>query len=238
MTGARTMPNHVLCVKWGNKYTSEYVNVLSRMCQRHTTVPYQFHCLTENAAGLDAGIDVIPLPSHPGIRTWWSKLYMFSPDMPIKGNILYLDLDVIIFRNIDPLFTHDAGNFQIIRDFNRCRVSDWKLSNSSVMRWDTGRLDYLWTEFAADPGKVMGNNHGDQDWITKRAATDIRHWPDEWIRSYKWEMHPMSSRCVSKGNKKVFPQLPKIDHQNMVAVFHGDPKPANCGDQFCLDNWR
>jgi hypothetical protein len=31
---------------------------------------------------------------------------MFAPEMPLKGNILFFDLDVVIFDNIDPLFTH------------------------------------------------------------------------------------------------------------------------------------
>ena len=163
---------------------------------------------------------------------------MFSPELPIKGTILYFDLDVIVFRNIDRLFPHDSGNFQIIRDFNRCRVKDWKLSNSSVMRWDTGKLDYLWTEFAANPGRVMSSNHGDQDWITKRAAQDIRHWPDEWIRSYKWEMQGRKDTKIMHGNKKVFEHPPTITEQNLVAVFHGEPKPFNCGDPFVVDNWR
>ena len=232
------MPNHVLCVKWGNKYTSEYVNVLYNMCKRHISLPFEFHCLTENPVGLAPGIQIISLPVHSGIKTWWSKLYMFSPDLPVNGSILYFDLDVVIFQNIDCLFSHDLGNFQIIRDFNRCRVKDWKTSNSSVMRWETGRLDYLWNEFSANPHNIISANHGDQDYITKRAAKDIRHWPDSWIRSYKWEMHPFTSRCVNNGNKKTFPQLPKIDKDNMVAVFHGEPKPSNCGDQFVIDNWR
>jgi len=163
---------------------------------------------------------------------------MFSPDLPINGNILYFDLDVIIFNNIDRLFAHDAGNFQIIRDFNRCRVKDWKTSNSSVMRWEKGRLDYLWNEFSANPNNIISSNHGDQDYITKRASKDIKHWPDHWIRSYKWEMHPITTRCTNNGNKKVFSNPPKIDKDNMVAVFHGEPKPATCGDAFVIDNWR
>ena len=238
MIGARTMPNHVICVKWGNKYTSQYVNVLKNMCKRHITVPFEFHCLTENTHGLDADIKTIALPTHPGIKTWWSKLYMFSPALPIKGTVLYFDLDVVIFKNIDRLFSHNAGEFMIIRDFNRCRVSDWKLSNSSVMRWETGRLNYLWTEFAQAPENVIRNNHGDQDWITKRSSKDIRHWPDEWIRSYKWEMMPRNSRPVSKGNKKIFEHAPIIEDNNLVAVFHGEPKPCNSGDSFVVDNWR
>ena len=238
MIGARTMPNHVICVKWGSKYTSQYVNILKNMCQRHTKVPFEFHCLTEDAQGLDADINVIKLPALPGIKTWWSKLYMFSPALPIKGTILYFDLDVIIFKNIDCLFSHKPNEFMIIRDFNRCRVSDWKLSNSSVMRWETGRLDYLWNDFAVDPTKIISSNHGDQDWITKRANADIRHWPDEWIRSYKWEMMGRKDTKIIKGNKKVFEHPPTIAEENRVAVFHGEPKPSNCGDPFVVDNWR
>jgi hypothetical protein len=232
------MPNHVLCVKWGSKYTSQYVNVLRSMCLRHISVPFTFHCLTEDSKGLDSDINLIQLPNRPGIKTWWSKLFMFSPELPIQGTILYLDLDVIIFRNIDRLFSHDPGNFQIIRDFNRCRVKDWKLSNSSVMRWDTGKLQYLWQDFASNPASIMGSMHGDQDYITKRAAEDIRHWPDEWIRSYKWEMQSRKDTKIVKGNKKVFEHPPTITEQNLVAVFHGEPKPSNCGDPFVIDNWR
>jgi hypothetical protein len=238
MIGVLDMPNHVLCVKWGNKYNSQYVNVLKNMCRRHITIPFDFHCLTEDSNGLDDDINVVKLPALPGIKTWWSKLYMFSPELPVKGTLLYFDLDVIIFKNINNLFTHTPKKFMIIRDFNRCRVKDWKISNSSVMRWETGQLDYLWTDFASDPGKVISSNHGDQDWITKRASKDIIHWPDTWIRSYKWEMQGRKDTKIIKGNKKFFEHPPTIAEENCVAVFHGEPKPHNCGDSFVVDNWR
>ena len=89
----------VLCLKHGTKYSAEYVNRLHRMVKRHTTVNFKFACMTEDAQGLDKDIIVIPLPS--GLPGWWNKPYMYSNDLPIKGTILYMDLDVVIANNID-----------------------------------------------------------------------------------------------------------------------------------------
>ena len=209
------------------------------MVKRHTTVPYKFHCLTDDPNGLDPEINVIKLPTDPWIKTWWSKLYMFSPDLPLQGNILFFDLDVVIFDNIDILFTHNPGKFHIIRDFNRCRVPDWKLSNSSCMRWKAGTMNYLWTKFVENPSAVMQQNHGDQDWITKKARDDINHWPDNWIRSYKWEMIGLKdTKILNKDGKKIFRKPADITPENNVAVFHGEPKPFNCGDDWVVKNWQ
>ena len=209
------------------------------MCKRNITTDYQFHCITDSPKDLDPHINTIQLPNDPAIKTWWSKLWMFGADFPLKGNILYFDLDVIIFNNIDHLFTHNPGKFHIIRDFNRCRVKDWKMSNSSVMRWEAGTMNYLWDEFKANSSKIMSQNHGDQDWITKRATDDINWFPDDWIRSYKWEMIGLKdTKLLNKDGKKIFRKPADITPENKVAVFHGEPKPFNCGDEWVVKNWR
>ena len=229
--------NHIVCVKWGNKYISQYANVLYNMVKRNTTVPYEFHCITDDPKGLDPHIKTIKLPNDPWIKSWWSKLWMFSKDFPLQGNILFFDLDVIVFKNIDELFNYNPDKFMIIRDFNRCRVKDWKQSNSSVMRWKPGTMNYLWDEFVQNPSRVMQNNHGDQDWIMRRGHQDINHWPDEWIRSYKWEMVGFKNTKIRKGVKHIFQHPARITENNKVAVFHGEPKPFNCGDDF-VENWK
>ena len=208
------------------------------MVKRNTTVPYEFHCITDDPKGLDPHIKVIKLPNDPWIKTWWSKLWMFNKDFPLQGNILYFDLDVIVFKNIDELFNYNPDKFMIIRDFNRCRVKDWKQSNSSVMRWKPGTMNYLWDEFVQNPSRVMQNNHGDQDWIMRRGHQDINHWPDEWIRSYKWEMVGFKNTKIRKGVKHIFQHPARITENNKVAVFHGEPKPFNCGDDFVVENWK
>ena len=167
-------------------------------------------------------------------------LYNTFNIFPLQGNILYLDLDIIIHKNIDELFKINPDKFMIIRDFNRCRMKDWNVCNSSVMRWKTGTMNYLWDEFKANPGRVMGSNPGDQDWITKRARANehINFWPDDWIRSYKWEMIGLKNTNKREGGKFIFTRPPVVKTENRVAVFHGEPKPFNCGDQFVIDNWK
>ncbi len=231
--------NHVICVKWGNKYIPKYANTLKNMVNRHTTVPYQFHCLTDDPSGLDADINVIKLPKDPWIKTWWSKLWMFSPDLPLKGNILFFDLDVVIFKNIDDLFNHNPGKFNIIRDFNRCRVPDWKQSNSSCMRWEAGTMDYLYNNFVTNYQRIMQQNWGDQDWIMKEAKADINWWPDEWIRSYKWEMIGLKdTKLLTKDGRSYFRKPVDINPGNCVAVFHGKPNPMECADEWVIENWK
>ena len=230
--------NHVVCVKWGNKYIAKYVNVLYSMCKRNITVPFEFHCITDDVNGLDPNIKTIMLPKHPWIKTWWSKLWMFSNEFPLKGTILYFDLDIIIFNNVDNLLTHNPGKFHIIRDFNRCRIKDWKHSNSSVMRWEAGTMNYLYEEFKQNSTQIMSRNHGDQDWIMKRATSDINWFPDDWIRSYKWEMIGFKdTKMLTKDGKKFFRRPPQVLPKNNVAVFHGEPKPFNCADEWVVKYW-
>ena len=48
--------NYIICLKWGKKYSAEYVNKLYAMTQRNCTVPHQFICFTENRKDIDKEI--------------------------------------------------------------------------------------------------------------------------------------------------------------------------------------
>ena len=100
-------------------------------------------------------------------------------------------------------------------------------------------MGYLWNEFKDNSAQIMLQNHGDQDWITKRARDDITWFPDEWIRSYKWEMIGLKdTKLLTKDGKKFFRTPAKIGKGNKVAVFHGSPNPMECADQWVIDNWK
>ena len=231
--------NYVVCLKHGKKYGPEYVNTLARMVKRNLTIPYTFVCFTEDTTGIDKSIVTYPLPALSEAHGWWYKPMFFNKDLPVKGNILYMDLDVVVFRNINKLFTFNPEKFCIIRDFNRSLRSDWKKMNSSVFRYQTGTMHYLYDEFARHPKHYIHRMHGDQDYIhdqTKRD--DFVWWPDEWIQSYKWEMRDRRDLIRIDGKRNFKEDKPPIiKDQTAIAVFHGEPHPHDCNDSWVTKNW-
>lgn len=228
--------NYIICLKWGKKYSAEYVNKLYAMTQRNCNIPHQFICFTENRKGIDKEIKTINLPAI-NLDGWWFKPWFFSKDLPIQGTVLYFDLDVIVFRNIDKLFTHKPKQFCIIRDFNRSIRHNFDRVNSSVFRLETGMFDPIWKQFENDPKMHMQKNRGDQDWMY-RNIRNFSYWPDEWIQSYKWEMRDRRDLAIHKGKRNfIVDTPPKILNDCSVAVFHGEPNPLDANDTWVRKNW-
>jgi hypothetical protein len=233
---------YIACLKYGNKYGPEYVNTLYSMVKRNCTLDFEFVCFTENAEGLDENIrveEIPPFPAMKGAIGWWYKPMFFNKKLPIRGTILYFDLDVVVFRNIDNLFTHKPGQFLICRDFNRFIIKNYQKFNSSVFRLDTGQHPYVWDDFIRNPSEPIRRYHGDQDWIRVKITANFDFWPDDWIQSYKWEMRGKPRMLGHKGNRDFEkPGDPKILNNTNVAVFHGDPNPHYCKDPWVRDNWK
>ena len=229
---------NVLCLKHGNKYDAKYVNILYSMVKRNLTLPFTFHCLTEDATNINSEINIIPLPKD--LSGWWCKPYMYSNQLPIDGTILYIDLDVVISGSLDKLFTFNPGNWCVIRDFTRAMQPQWEKYNSSVVRFEKGQLHDVWHRFIQDPQQVIGSHFGDQDWLWTCAKGTATLFPDAWIRSYKWEIRKDRQLSAgTKGNRRfVHTENAKPNDDCSIAVFHGDPNPHQCDDPWVLNNWK
>ena len=137
------MNNTILCVKWGDKYSREYVEKLKQQCEDNCSVPFNFYCLTDKK---EKDYDIL-FPStwdeyeglHSRFRNqqapsnmWaYRKLYMFKLEKvlgrggwdeserdfkTIEGdNFLYLDLDVIIHQDLKYFFDLDMTQPWIVR---------------------------------------------------------------------------------------------------------------------------
>ena len=211
----------IVCLKYGTKYSSDYVNKLYQMVLRHCNYDYKFVCLTDNPTGLNSNIHTILLNTYDDIQGWWYKTFLFDPSYGLEGSILFIDLDVVIFSNIDKFFNYEPDNFCISRGF---RKDNRNGMNSSCFRFNAGTHKFLYDDFMNDRTNIMKRLQGDQDWIQEKM-TDFFFWPDKWLMSYKWDM-------VDK-NKDV-----KYDSSTSIAVFHGEPKPHELKTLWIKENWR
>jgi len=237
----KTLPANVsvtiLCVRFGNKYGREYVERLRNMVARHITIPYEFVCITDDNHPI-TGVRSIVMPDQGYPKKWWHKVHMFDQRLPLRGRILFFDLDVVIHHNIDKLATTFINDFLGIHDFNRKFHPSWQYLNSSVLAWNHGTQNHIWDQFKSNPTEAQ-KLQGDQDWIWKVSKDRIKWWPKDWIQSYKWEIRRKDELILQNGKRQFKTENHEVElpRECCVTVFHGDPKPQDVKDKFVVDNW-
>lgn len=200
----------IVCIKWGQKYSSDFVNKLYAMVRRNLTIPYRFVCFTEDPQGLNQGIEIFPFEEDI-LTGWWYKLTLFKKKLyDLEGRILFLDLDLVIVDNID-CFLQTTDKLNIIQEWNsRHPKVFW---NSSVFAFEFGTLPHVWSRFIENPQAGMRTPMGDQRWIwTHVDKQDINPWTDGWCQSFKY-------RCRHG-----------LPDDTKIAVFHGKPDPHEVHD--------
>ena len=212
---------NIACLKFGKKYGSEYVNRLFWAVRRNTTVPFKFHCFTDQPKGIIKGVKVHSLPhSLPGVG-WWQKLYLFSKEMPIEGRIFYVDLDTLITGNLNQLLSHNTG-FVCLRDLFLARLppnakvpfgTAKEAVGSGVLSWEAGQHTQIWETFIKNPKEVVRtiHPHGDQKWIQKQEPNRL-YWQDLFpnqIVSFKVHCRsglPKGARIICYHGKPSIPE--------------------------------
>ncbi|GGB97372.1 hypothetical protein GCM10011352_24360 [Marinobacterium zhoushanense] len=224
-----SLPVNVVCLKWGTKYPAEYVNRLFRMVRRQLHRPFRFYCMTEDGSGLAEGVEVLPL-QETGLHGWWYKLSLFQADFyGLQGDMIYLDLDVVIVDEIDFL-VDQPGDFLIIRNWSRNLM--W---NSSVMRFRIGRYAHIWEGFLADQQRIMQELNGDQEWIYA-CVPNAGNWPADRVLSYKKSLDSKCWRWAEKlGLGRLGLKAPDsldtaLPEHASIIIFHGKPDPEDVAD--------
>jgi len=141
---------NIICVKFGTKYSSEFVNKLFTDLNRCNN----FYCYTDDSNGLDKGITVIPDMGRPTLKVWWNKLRMFDKNFPLSGKTLFLDLDVKINNLPKHLnvcwnkITFIDSHWKQGKLYDRLCNYDVKM-NSSMITWnaDDPEVHKIWDHF-------------------------------------------------------------------------------------------
>ena len=212
-------PVNIICMKWGDKYDASYVNKLYNMVSRTLTREFRFTCLTDDNSDLLSSIEAHEIPKlnlPEGIpERGWTKLVTFAKNIfDIKGQCLFLDLDLIIVDNIDQLFDLH-GDFFIIKDFVRKDTT----GNSSVYRFEMGKFSDVLENFEKNFRKIRAKFRNEQEYLSDYMLKNhsLKYWPIEWCQSFK-------KNCVQKGLKQFF-LAPLLPQNAKIIIFHGKPNP-------------
>lgn len=179
-------------MKWGTRYSTDYVNRLWSMIVRNTSRPTRLVCYTDDAGGLDPAIETFDLPpiNLPEAIRWtpWRKLSLWRPDLEgVSGEVLWLDLDVVITGSIDDLFDYRPGRFCVIRNWTQAREG---IGNTSVFRFRVGSAPHLVERVEADPAAIRRRHRNEQIFVTREGGFDIAFWPEDWCVSFKHSLLP------------------------------------------------
>ena len=212
---------NIICMKWGEKYDSSYVNKLFNMVSRNLNRNFRFICLTDDNSGFLSSIESFDLPKlnlPDGIpERGWTKLVTFSENLfDIQGQCLFLDLDLIIVNRIDELFELE-GDFFIIKDF----IRKDSIGNSSVYRFEMGKFFDVLEYFQQNFTEIQSKYRNEQEYLSDYMKNNhsLNYWPIEWCQSFK-------KNCVQKGFKQFF-YPPLLPQEAKIIIFHGKPNPPD-----------
>ena len=242
---------NVVCIKWGEKFGVEYVNKLYNAVQRNLSLKHRFICLTDDAEGIVAGVETFDIP-RADLKICWNKLALFDRGIHnIEGQILFLDLDVVIVKPIDDLFLFQPeSKFVSIKEWVSVdyALPDMTPFNASAMRFDVGAFPFIVEEFYKERDVTLieeiffdeaASKLGQSEKVT---YNDLDGFPPRVFNGdQEWEYY-----MLYKNNVKVdyYPEgwlasyRYGFDSKARVIVFHGEPKPEQVSDEIVMRNWR
>ncbi|MDR2171883.1 MAG: hypothetical protein LBP59_17195 [Planctomycetaceae bacterium] len=215
------MDKNVICMKWGTKFSSRYVNILANMVRDNLRQPYRFICFTDDSTGIDSSVEIRPLPEMQLDKKLpergWRKLTILGNQLgaDIKGTGLFLDLDVLILDDIQPFFDCQ-GKFLIAQEWG---FRDKIIGNSSVFRFEIGACQDILDNFLNNGEQIRKKYRNEQAYLSHAAHQKgiLEFWDAKWCRSFK-------RHCL-----RAFPLchfLPPLKPEGCkIIIFHGNPNP-------------
>lgn len=213
-------------MKWGERYGPEFVNRLNKSTQKHTKRPTQLICFTDNNNGIDDKVICYPLPNinlpENISETPWRKLSVWQyPLHNLKGDILFLDLDLVITGNIDRFFDFNPGKYCVIENWTQIGQN---IGNTSCFRFPTRKYKSIFDDFQNEPSKFWRKYHIEQIYLSDKIKEQI-FWPSDWCKSFKHNLLPKWPLRIWKPAN--------LPESTSIVAFTGKPDP----DDVIRGNW-
>lgn len=209
---------NIICMKWGSRYDFSFVNRLYASIKRHTIRPTRLFCFTDNDMNINKEVICKPLPQinipETIAYTPWRKLSVWQyPLYSLKGDVLFLDLDLVITGNLDRFFDYKPGNYCVIENWTQLGQN---IGNTSCFRFPVGKYTSIFNNFQEKPVEIWKKFHIEQIYISNEIE-DQFFWPSNWCQSFKHNLLPSWPSRIWKAA-----ELPK---DTSIVAFTGKPDP-------------
>jgi hypothetical protein len=190
----------------GIHYSKPWVDRLYKGVKQNLDIPFEFTCLTNEVVNCKS----IPLITDS--NGYWNKIELFRKNL-FQGPVLYLDLDVVICKNItDDISNLPKNKFLMVKEPYK------DIHNSSMMFWDQD-YSYLFDEYLRNQSEIVNEYQfnlarngclGDQAYIGENVNHELI---DDYVCPgfINWRHHKISTNIANPS----------------ILIFTGSQKPSN-----------
>ncbi len=158
-----------------SKFGPETVNTLFAMLRRHCRLPFRAICVTDDPAGIDPSVEIVPLwPDHAQLTSphgssrpsCYRRLKVFDPaiESMFGPRFAVLDLDCVVTSDVTPLFERQEELVMWGDTHPRTHY------NGSLMLMTAGARPKVWQTFnprtSPNVTRRAGHYGSDQGWIS------------------------------------------------------------------------
>jgi hypothetical protein len=164
-------------------------------------------------------------------------MQLFNPEH-YSGNLLYMDLDVVIIDDVSWIPCLHTDYFWTIKDFRYLQKSAFTGMNSSIMWWNTKNFEHIWQDFCKIPiDNVVRQYQGDQDYLGVVIDHNRRrYFETPRVQSWRWEVADGGYDFAARKPKKPGTGS-QLNPAASILVFHGRPKPHECTTDPVIDRF-
>lgn len=236
-------PLTVVCWRWRpapgyrSTYGPETVNVLRRMVARHYPNPHRFVCITDDPAGIDPEVEVLPLwsdfdglasPHGPKNPSCYRRLRIYARDIGavLGPRLVSMDLDCVITDDLRPVW--DRPEDIILWGGTHPTTA----YNGSMVLLRAGARPQVWERFDPRRSPELARRAGcygsDQGWVSYCLGPHEPRWTKvEGVFSFRNDIHRRRSwPGLPAGVRIVFfhgrfdPWDPAVQRENPWIVEH------------------
>lgn len=215
----------VACCLWGDwperGWGEDYVVRLERAVERNLrSEPYRFVCFAEKPERLPPWIETRQLPTFKW-QGCLPKLWVYSPDAGLEGQVLLLDLDNVVVGDLADMAAYRGPICA------RARLPEWdkgkRLLDGDMISFDTKFAKELWKRIEGQQHKIEHATGGRERFFIAHNAPEGEVWQEVCpgqVVSFKHHCRdglPEGARVVS---------------------FHGDPRPHRVNKDWVIENWQ